>query len=273
MKTLKYNAKGPEVIVLCDMLSKIGYSVKVTESFTAEVDAAVKDFQMENNLVIDGIVGIKTWSKLIEKSNSLTDHNDKLLSENDLIEFASVYDVELAAVKAVNEVESSGKGFLIDGRPRILFEGHVFWRELEKRNIDPNQYLNPGTQDILYPSWTKKYYLGGSSEYGRLQKAIGLKADKNVQDAANASASWGAFQIMGFNALALGYSNIDEFVTKMQRNEREHLMAFGLFLKKNDILKFLKNKNWAEFALRYNGKGYKANKYDVKLEKAYQKYS
>ncbi|MBU7571486.1 MAG: DUF3380 domain-containing protein, partial [Flavobacterium sp.] len=33
------------------------------------------------------------------------------------------------------------------------------------------------------------------------------------------------------------------------------------------------NKNWAEFALRYNGKGYKTNRYDEKLMKAYARYS
>lgn len=273
MKTLKYNTKGPEVITLCDMLSKIGYPVKVTESFTIEIDAAVKDFQLKNNLVVDGIVGMKTWSKLIEKSNSLTDHNNKFLSENDLIEFAALHQVELAAIKAVNEVESSGKGFLIDGRPRILFEGHVFWRELEKRGINPNEYLNTNTQDVLYKSWTKKYYLGGNGEYSRLQEAISLNSDKNFEDAANASASWGSFQIMGFHAIPLGYSSIDDFVQRMHLNEREHLTAFGCFLQKNDLIKYLRDKNWAGFALRYNGEGYKANKYDEKLAKAYQKYA
>lgn len=273
MRTIKYNNKAPEVITLCDMLSKIGYTVIVSDSFTLGVDAAVKDFQSKNSLVVDGVVGIKTWSKLFEKNSQFTNHNDKFLSEQDLLEFANNFQLELATVKAVNEVESSGKGFLISGKPKILFEGHVFWRELEKRGINPSQYLNANTSDVLYQSWTKKYYLGGDAEYNRLQKAIQINPGKPFEDAANASASWGAFQIMGYNAISLGYSSMDDFVQKMYVNEREHLDAFGRFLNANHLIGNLQNKNWAGFALHYNGAGYKANKYDEKLAVAYRKYS
>jgi N-acetylmuramidase/Putative peptidoglycan binding domain len=272
MKTIKYNIKTEEVITLCEMLSKLGYPVIVSNSFTKEVDVAVKDFQNKNNLVVDGIVGMKTWSKLFEANSHFTNHNNKLLSEQDLIEFANNYQLELATIKAVNAVESSGKGFLLSGKPKILFEGHVFWRELKKRGINPLQYLNSGTQDILYETWTKKFYLGGEGEYNRLQKAMNLDAKKEFQDAANASASWGSFQIMGFHAIPLGYSSLDNFVEKMGVNEREHLNAFGRFLEVNHLIKHLQNKNWAEFALRYNGGGYRVNKYDEKLANTYKKY-
>jgi N-acetylmuramidase/Putative peptidoglycan binding domain len=273
MKTLKYNNKAPEVITLCEMLNTLGYNLVVSDSFTVQVDQAVKDFQSKNNLVVDGIVGMKTWSKLFERNSQFTSHNDKLLSEQDLIEFSNLYNLELATIKAVNEVESSGKGFLLSGKPKILFEGHVFWRELKKRGINPSQYFNPNTQDILYETWTKKFYLGGEGEYNRLQKAINLNPSQEFQDAANSSASWGAFQIMGFHAIPLGYNSIDDFVQKMYINEREHLIAFGRFLEVNHLIIHLQNKNWAEFALRYNGAGYQVNKYDEKLANAYAKYS
>lgn len=273
MKTIKYNNKAPEVITLCDMLSKIGYTLIVSESFTLQVDAAVKDFQQKNNLVVDGIVGIKSWSKLFEKVSQFTNHNNKFLSENDLIEFASQFQLELAIVKAVNEVESSGKGFLISGKPKILFEGHVFWKELKNRGFNPIQYSNSNNADVLYQSWTKKYYLGGDAEYNRLQKAMQINPIKQFQEAANASASWGSFQIMGYHAIPLGYSSVDEFVQKMNTSEKEHLNAFGRFLKVNHLIPYLQNKDWAGFASRYNGSGYKANKYDEKLANAYKKYA
>jgi N-acetylmuramidase/Putative peptidoglycan binding domain len=273
MKTIKYNVRTEEVIILCEMLNVLGYNLVVSDSFTGQVDQAVKDFQSKNNLVVDGIVGMKTWSKLFEHNNQWTTHNDKLLSENDLMEFATIYDLELAIIKAVNEVESSGKGFLLNGKPKILFEGHVFWRELKKRGINPGSYLNSNTQDILYEIWTKKFYLGGEGEYNRLQKAINLEQSIAFRDAANSAASWGSFQIMGFHAIPLGYQSVDDFVQKMGISEREHLSAFGRFLEANHLIVHLKNKNWAEFALRYNGAGYQANKYDVKLASAYKKYS
>lgn len=84
-----------------------------------------------------------------------------------------------------------------------------------------------------------KYYLGGEQEYKRLAKAIGLSND-NFREAALCSASWGSFQIMGYHFSKLGYKTIDEFVSKMKL-EAEHLNAFGLFLEKYNILKYLQN--------------------------------
>jgi hypothetical protein len=131
----------------------LGYEVYVSNYFGADTHRAIQDFQNKNKLVIDGIVGPKTWSILLEAQQKLTQFNDKLLSEDDLKEFATQYNLDLAAVKAVNEVESNGKGFLLDGRLRILFEGHVFWRELKTRGIDPETLLCNRSKNVLYKSW------------------------------------------------------------------------------------------------------------------------
>lgn len=269
MRTIKYNNKASEVITLCELLNAIGYQLVVSDSFTLAIDTAVKDFQQKNNLVVDGIVGMKTWSKLFEQQSQLVSHNNKFLSEQDLIDFANVYSIELAAIKAVNEVESGGKGFLLSGKPKILFEGHVFWSELESRGINPNNYVKDN-QDILYFKWTKNYYLGGEAEYNRLNKAMQIH-----QEAALSSASWGCFQIMGFHARSLGYNSVKEFVDKMYISEREHLFALGKFLENHhaNLIQLLKDKNWDRFAYYYNGPSYAQNKYDEKLQKAYVKYS
>ena len=59
---------------------------------------------------------------------------------------------------------------------------------------------------------------------------------------------------------------------------REHLEAFGKFIKLNSfrgnkLIDWLREKNWANFAHAYNGSGYKTNKYDTKLQVAYDKYN
>jgi len=267
MRTIKLGTKSTEVYYLNELLEKLKYSVIVSDYFGVGTDKAVKDFQLKNNLVVDGVVGLKTWSTLIEKNKSIVSSNNKLLSEQNLIEFAKTHNLELAVVKAVNEVESGGKGFLVDGRPKILFEGHIFWRELEKRNINPGNFAN-ANPDILYKNYSKKYYLGGVAEYNRLEKAIKINAE-----AAKSAASWGLYQIMGFNAVSIGYKSVNDYVDKMYLNEGEHLKAFGLFLAKNNLIGLLRNKKWAEFAAKYNGPGYKTNKYDEKLMKSYVKFS
>lgn len=274
MRTIQYNVKCPEVIILCELLNKIGFQLNVSDSFTLVVDAAVKDFQLKNSLVVDGVVGPKTWSKLYELQPNLTTHNNKFLSEQDLIDFSNFYNVDLAAIKAVNQIESSGKGFLVSGKPKILFEGHVFWRELEKRGINPASLVS-GNQDVLYKNWTKSFYVGGDGEHDRLQKAISIIPGNIGPEVALASASWGCFQIMGYHATNIGYSSISEFVDKMYISEREHLLALGRFLEVHsaNLISLLKDKNWDRFAYYYNGAGYKSNKYDEKLASAYRKYS
>lgn len=277
MNSIKLRSRGQEVHFLAEILKKQGYNVLVSNFFGTDIDTAVKDFQLKNNLVVDGVVGLKTWMKLIEKENQIINSNDKLLSEKDLFDFAGEYNLELAAVKAVNQIESSGKGFLAFGKPRILFEGHVFWSELKKRNIQPNNFLNSLSQDVLYEKWTKKYYRGGEGEYERMEKAANISALPGTKEAAYCSASWGAFQIMGYNYKNLGYNSIDSWVSAMNEHEREHLAAFGKFISIKSIsgkklIDWLREKNWDKFAEGYNGSGYKKNKYDEKLNTAYNKY-
>lgn len=272
MQTVKLKSKGSQVEYLQELLGKIGYDLPQTGYFGNQTEQAVRDFQEKNGLVVDGQVGIKTWTLLIAKSQPFTSIGDKFLGEKDLIEFANRHQLELASVKAVNEVESSGKGFLVDGRPKILFEGHIFWKELKNRGIDPTTLVRPDSADVLYPKWSKSHYKGGTGEYSRLEKAISISPDARVREAALASASWGTYQIMGFHFQKLGYTHIQEFVDLMQIHERNHLEAFGRYLQTFGCLEFLRRKDWASFARCYNGPAYAQNKYDLKLASAYQKH-
>lgn len=279
MILLKLNAKGDAVMMLQELLNEFNYNLVVNGNFNAATETAVKDFQTKNGLVSDGVVYTKTWTRLLNNSPvNLGDMESRFLKEQDIVSTAGQLGIEVAVLKAVNEVESNGRGFNIDGSVKILFEGHVFWQQLKDRNINPNNFV-AGNESVLYPKWVKKYYLGGKGEYTRLNKAIGIwgTSSSAVQvagtEAAYASASWGLFQIMGYHFKALGYNEVIEFVSEMKESEGSQLRIFAKYVTVNNLVKYLKNKQWANFALRYNGEGYKANKYDEKLAKAYQKYS
>lgn len=272
MQTLKYKSRGEFVSYLQELLGKLGYQIPGTGYFGQMTESAVKDFQRKNGLVDDGKVGVKTWTVLMEKTKPAKKLEDKFLGEQDLIDFAANFQLELAAIKAVNEVESSGKGFFVDGRPKILFEGHIFWRQLRDRGIDPSSLANASNADVLYSKWTRSHYIGGSREYDRLEKAVNLLSDPRVREAALASASWGSYQIMGFHAIKLGYASVQAFVDQMYIHERNQLEAFGRYLSVFGCLAHLKTKDWAKFAKCYNGPSYDVNKYHIKLANAYQKY-
>lgn len=272
MQHLKLKSSGPFVSYLQELLGKLGYQIPATGYFGALTEKALKDFQQKNGLVVDGEAGVKTWTLLNEKTKPAQVLGDKFLGEQDLKDFAQKHQLELAAVKAVNEVESSGKGFLVDGKPKILFEGHIFWNQLKERGFNPSLISNPANADVLYPKWTKTHYIGGPREYDRLEKAANLLPDTKVRDAALASASWGSYQIMGFHFKKLGYGSVKEFVDQMYIHERNQLDAFGRYITAFGCITHLKAKNWAKFANCYNGPLYAQNKYDIKLEAAYRKH-
>lgn len=200
---------------------------------------------------------------IIEKSNS-----GRLIDE-DFTQVAELLGCEPAALKAVQQVETGGRGgFFSPGRPAILFEGHIFWTQLKKRGSNPEDYVK-GNENILYPKWEKGHNKGGIGEYDRLEQARKIN-----REAADASASWGMFQIMGFNYAACGEESIESFVRSMCESEFKQLLLTANFIKKNSqMLQALQARDWAVFAKCYNGPAYAQNRYDVKLEAAYQKYS
>ena len=99
------------------------------------------------------------------------------------------------------------------------------------------------------------------------------QARKIHREAADASASWGMFQIMGFNFAACGEKSVESFVAAMCESERKQLILSGRFIRQGGMLPALQNRNWVDFAKRYNGPAYAQNKYDEKLAKAYAKYA
>lgn len=239
-------------------------------------ERAVLAFQGRNDLVQDGIVGPLTWGALV--NGSIPDASpvsvcgdSKTLTDCDYAKAAESLGVDVATIRAVCEVESSGSGFLPDDRPKILFEGHIFWVELVRVGIDPGAILS-GNEDILYRQWTKAHYKGGAGEYSRLERAM-----KIHEQAALMSASWGLFQIMGFNYSICGYADVNSFMAAMYESEAKQLLAFCEFVKNRSyagesLVWHLKRKDWIGFARGYNGSGYKANQYDEKLIAAYRKW-
>lgn len=196
------------------------------------------------------------------------DMRGKLLTEEDFIQAASDLGVEVAVVKAVADVESAGNGFLSDGRVKVLFEGHQFHARTSGK-------WSAEYPTISYPKWTRAHYargrtadIRGDGELRRLEQASKLN-----RRAALMSASYGKFQIMGFNFALCGFDTVDTFYEAMGQNEGEHLKAFISYIKEVGLDDELRERAWARFARRYNGPGYRKNSYDKKLADAYAKYS
>lgn len=254
METIsKVGQKSIDIIHLTDL-----FGLPISYTYTEDLFNSIKKFQGDHGLTVDGVIGPKTWEKIKE-----------IFPKRDEVDWESVardLNVEVAAIKAVCEVESGSLGaFFASGQPTILFEGHIFWSELKKVGKDPNKIT--GNSDILFPKWTKKY-LGGYKEWGRLNRAFNIDPTAGLS-----SASLGLFQIMGFNYSYCGCKNVLEFYARSYRGKSEQIKMFSEFIRSRKLDVHLRSKNWASFAKGYNGPLYAANKYDVKLQNAYKKYA
>lgn len=191
------------------------------------------------------------------------------LTDARIAEIARENGIHPAALLAVKLIESGTKsGFLDSGKPQILFEGHVFYKYLKAnvKSLDMNK-LCAQYPNIVYPKWDKSKYFGGEKEWTRLEQArkINLKY-------ANYAASWGMFQVMGFNYKTCGCKSIDEFVEKMCTSQEQQLLLSINFIKNSNLMVPLQKRQWATFAKGYNGPGFAQNKYHIKLQAAYNNY-
>lgn len=164
---------------------------------------------------------------------------------------------EWEAVAAVAEVESGPLGgFGPDGRPIILFERHLFSRKTGSMfdasnprvsNRTPGGY--PPSQDVRWEQLAEAYAL--------------------APEAALESASWGRFQVLGQNYRNLNLANASAYVAKLARSERDQLEAFEGFVRANNLVTALRQRDWAGFARVYNGRNYAQFQYDTRMAQAY----
>ena len=177
--------------------------------------------------------------------------------------------VEVAALRAILEKESSGSGFNADGTPKILYERHIMYRRLEanySRNRAELEYTR--NSSLVNP---KPYGAGGYGKYSEQPTKLGL-ATAIDRTSALESCSWGIAQIMGYHWKLCGFSSVQGFVNAMYKSEDSQFEVFVKFLEGSGIIPYLKKLDWANVALRYNGKNYKQNNYDVDLKKYYLKF-
>ncbi len=179
------------------------------------------------------------------------------LEDADIAAVAAVLGCDAAAVQAVCDVEAAGAGFLDDGRPKILFEAHVFGRLT-------GRIFNDEHPNVSASAWDRSLYgAPGAHQYDRLAEAMALDEDEALK-----SASWGMFQVMGMNFKACGFASVQDFVTSMVESERKHLDAFAAFCQSTSAANSLRTHNWSAFARTYNGPG-QVNAYATKLADAY----
>jgi hypothetical protein len=188
--------------------------------------------------------------------------NSLALSAPGLATAAETLKLHAAEIWTVVGVETSGCGFIADGRPEILYERHIFHRLTGGRFDD----------DDVSAAAPGGYGPTGSHQYDRLQAAIDKAPnDVGVRAAALKSASWGLGQIMGENFASAGFGTVEDMVAAMADSEDNQLAAMASFLIQSRLDGALRAHDWATFASKYNGPNFGINRYDVRLNAEFQK--
>lgn len=200
----------------------------------------------------DGVWGGGSRARLVA---AFSNPRAPAAADADIQAIADRLGCSLAQIKAVAAVESRGAAFDAQGRPKILFERHLFHRATGGR-------FSPAPFSLATP--------GGYSEssWDKLAAACG----KDV-DAAFGSVSWGKFQVLGKWWRELGYPSAFDLAFSTAANEASHYELLARFVSINNLKPALRAmthnpETCRGFARGYNGPGYETNRYHVKLAAA-----
>jgi hypothetical protein len=207
--------------------------------------------------------------------------NPRAITDADIELAAQELNVEVAAVRAVAEVESRDQGFE-NGRPIIRYELHKF------RNGEGTFAGTAGIYDRTHRHLSQRKRAAGEQyhngtqpcEYSLMHAAMMLcdsNGRRRYSDAWKAT-SWGRFQVMGFNHAAVGWSSIESFVAAMCTSEVAHLRAFVGYINAHNLARHLRNHNWEAFVEVYNGEECDhvgecdRREYHVRIQRAYNRH-
>lgn len=207
------------------------------------------------------LVAAPSWAAVEEASflDQLRAESTAPLAQSDFEAAAEALGASRQAVQAIVEVESArGGGFDPSGRPKILFERHIFSRRTNRR-------FDTSHTTISQPAWSRDAYPpAGDARWAQLAEAYALDADAALQ-----ATSWGVFQMLGTNFADAGYPDAAAFVRDMSRSHARQLAAWTQWVRTRGMADEVQRLDWAGFARLYNGPAAASQGYDQRMAAAY----
>ncbi len=212
----------------------------------------VKELQALIGTEPDGAFGPKSAEAL---RLHFTNASAPAVNDADMVAFASNLGCTVKQLRAVASVESSGGGFDAKGRPKILYERHLFHR------------LTDGAHS---PASFSQASGGGYSESSWDKLAMACGADP---DAAFAACSWGKFQVLGLHWSKLGYASPYDLAHSCVESEAAHYDLFARYIQTFGLVDELRAvsrdpEDCRGFAAGFNGPGYRKFNYHARIAEA-----
>lgn len=194
----------------------------------------------------------------------LTNLSAPALTDADFDRLARQLGVGANIVRAVRKVEAPRGAFDVTGKPTHLYERHV-----ASRNTDPKGRFDRSHPDLFGAPYGRGGYGSYSGQFDRLAGACFVDPE-----AAFRACSWGAFQVLGENAVALGYASAFDMAIELTRSEAAHLDSFARYVITNKLVDKLRMIRPGDadsaipFVSVYNGPGFRQFDYHIKLAAA-----
>lgn len=190
--------------------------------------------------------------------------------------------INVASVLAVWYVESGGRSHT-PGQAVIRFENHLFYRNWGKfnENLYNRHFRHGGHAGQPRRAWQNHQFRKSATELWRDVHIKGPESQKREYEVLNfarqlgghdpalLSISIGGPQILISHYKRIGYSSPRQMFDTFQHSERAHVLGFFDFCRRGNLLRFLRARQWADFARGYNGSG-QVESYAAHLIRAYQ---
>ncbi len=203
-------------------------------------------------VAVDGVCGPLTRAAI---TAAFTNPCAAAVTDEEIATLAKRLGCTTKQLRAVSKVESGGSAYDQMGRPKILFERHLFYRFTGGR-FGLSSFNQPKGGGYNENSWDK------------LTRAACLDPG-----AAFAAVSWGKFQVLGLHWDVLGYPSALDLAYSTVISEAAHYELLARYIEANGLtlaigaLSTHPADNVA-FAKAYNGPGFKKFAYDTKLAQA-----
>lgn len=185
------------------------------------------------------------------------------LTRQDFVNFGAALSLRPYLLHAFYAVESAGSGFDSSGRLKILYEPHVVSRNTGRR-LDKMRFPwiwqgQETTVRLSYPKWInparvprKDWHPYRENETGQWEM---LATTYELEENALMGASYGGFQILGENAVPLGYHDPLHMIETMYEGEFAQIEAAIRFLRWKNLFGELQAGNFERIARVWNGSG------------------
>lgn len=194
-------------------------------------------------------------------------------------ERAKALGIPTHAAAGIMKVESGGATFAESTDKSVIrFENHVFWNEWGRANAAAFNahfdFKRTGGKPFTghrFRAGTSGAWESCHQDQAQERRVMEFAATLSGKEPAYRSASWGAGQIMGFNAARVGFATAEAMAAEFDKAERPQVAGIFEFIRSGRLAPAINRGDYLTLAKGYNGTGQAAT-YEAHIRDAADAY-